>query len=215
MKNLYESAFQRVGTPAQATATHNLQASPNILQAIEDGLNRVVAEGVSRAAQAWQASQPIVQEEDKDKAKSKWSELVKFQIIRCHGLPDDTTWDSVQISSIWEEYHSESKRGAAGFQDVFQTHFCTTPSISDGNLVTPHLSRASANDIKAGRFCPAEGQLTYDNCDQGLMPLAFTEKTAEQKVQEPMEDDEYTRVTHRTIKSERARGNRDKEKKAP
>ena len=56
MRNLYESALAPQHKQQQPI-TWNLH--PISYKPLRNGLNRVVAEGVSRAAQAWQAPQPI------------------------------------------------------------------------------------------------------------------------------------------------------------
>jgi hypothetical protein len=45
--------------------------------------------------------------------------------------------------------------------------------------------------------------------------LAFITRSTEEVVKEAAEDEEYGKVTHRTIETERARSSRSKDKKAP
>ena len=144
--------------------------------------------------------------------------MTQEQILQCHGLPSETEWSSLERSTIWDDYDEELKTSSnkeAALQRSFNAFFTSESSIDQGMVIAPVLSRNTARDLKTGTLAPMHGLLTYENCDTGLMPLGFTERSAEEIVNEQQEDDEYQGVTFRTVETEKARGSRHREKKAP
>jgi hypothetical protein len=99
--------------------------------------------------------------------------------------------------------------------ETFATVFHRDPSVLEGER--PHLSISplTANCIKQGRLCPQPKLLSYSNIDEGLMPLAFIRREADEILEDTNQEEEYQRSTHRTIEGERARSGRSKVKKAP
>ena len=210
LKTLYEAAFSGV-TSAPTSAV------PAFGPTFFEGLEKVINSGVTAAKAAFPPTTTTVSPESKEE-KSKWSPLMKEQIIRAHGLPVETEWTSPEISDIWADYEDEMKGSISGevaIQRAFTARIEDSPSIERGHQAQPIMTRHTAKDIKAGRLAPMQGLLSYDNCDIGLMPLAFVPRSVAEVVEEQYEDDEYQDVTFRTVDTEKARSNRMREKKAP
>ena len=108
--------------------------------------------------------------------------------MRSHGLEEGTEWGHLEICPMWEEYGNESKSYHA-LQDVFQSQYTAGISIETGFQTTPHLPASSCRDIKKGNFAPPLGQLSYNTCDIGLLPLAFSEMSAAEKVAEDIQEE--------------------------
>jgi hypothetical protein len=164
-----------------------------------DGLAGALKAGVNQAAPKYKevtAASALATEKDST-TTAKWSPLVQELILRCHGLPSSTTWESPEIMpTIWSDYEDASRGTGsteAKFQRVFMANMPGSASIETGFLKAPVLLRSNAKDIKAGRLGPIARALTYENCDQGLPPLAFMERSNEELVEAGFEDEEYGR----------------------
>ena len=196
----------------------------NFGQGFFDGMERVIRAGVDSARTAFPTATTtagtatVTPTPEEVKEKSHFSTLTQEQILRCHGLRAETEWSSPERATIWDDYDEELKTSSnkeAALQRAFNAYFASEASIDQGMMIAPVLSRNTAKDLKTGTLAPMHGLLTYDNCDTGLMPLGFVERTAEEIVHEQQEDDEYQGVTFRTIETEKARGSRNRDKKAP
>jgi hypothetical protein len=213
LKMLYSAAFEGA---AGGGNTGGSAFPPTFFE----GLAGALKIGVNQAAAKYEevAAASALASEKETPTASKWSPLVQELIIRCHGLPTTATWESPEISPIWADYE-DAFRGTgsteAEFQRVFMANMPGSASIERGFEKAPVLMRSNAKDIKAGRLGPIARAITYENCDQGLLPLAFMERSNEELVEAGFDDEEYDGTTHRTIETERSRSSRSRQKNAP
>jgi hypothetical protein len=87
----------------------------------------------------------MIQDHDNEEkeAKPKWSTITQYQILRIHGLPLESDWDSPKLCIIWKLYQesmSEGSSGAAKIIKVFNALFDEEPSLKHGHRETPPRS---------------------------------------------------------------------------
>jgi hypothetical protein len=210
LKMLYLSAFEGAAGGGSAGGS----AFP---PTFFEGLAGALKIGVNQAAAKYKevAAASALASKKETAITSKWSPLVQELIIRCHGLPSAATWESPEISPIWTDYE-DAFRGTgsteAEFQRVFMANMPGLASIERGFEKALVLMRSNAKDIKAGWLGPIARAVTYENCDQDLLPLAFMERSNEELVEVGFNKEEYDGTTHRTIKTERNGSSRSRQK---
>jgi hypothetical protein len=138
--------------------------------------------------------------------KSRWSELTRNRILRCHGHDALTEWKEQNVAEIWGMYQQAMKEGTNSTPCIvktFATVFHRDPNVLDGERPYLSISTLTANCIKQGRLCPQPKLLSCDNIDEGLMPLAFVRREADEILEDTNQEEEYQRSNHRTLEGER------------
>jgi hypothetical protein len=139
-------------------------------------------------------------------SKSRWSELTRNRILRCHGHDALTEWKEQNVAEIWGMYQQAMKEGTNSTPCIvktFATVFHRDPNVLDGERPYLSISTLTANCIKQGRLCPQPKLLSCDNIDEGLMPLAFVRREADEILEDTNQEEEYQRSNHRTLEGER------------
>jgi hypothetical protein len=153
--------------------------------------------------------------------KSRWSELTRNRILRCHGHDAITEWNEQNVAEIWGMYQQAMKEGTNSTPGIVKTFASTVfhkdPNVLDGERLHLSISTMTANCIKQDCLCPQPKLLLgYDNIDEGLMPLAFVRRESDEILEDTNQEEEYQRSNHRTlVEGKRARSGRSKVKKAP